>query len=441
MQRLSVRVLRYFGGAAIERNDTGGCTVDEMRVDMITKEPIIAGGPEPVSSNFPDRKPTFDRCRRLVIKIGSAILTDGRGLNRVMVHRLADQVAELRLRKPERAVVIVTSGAVASGMRKVGLTERPRTIPHKQAAAAVGQGVLMEAWEQAFDKFDLRVAQLLLTSEDLASRHRYLNARNTLETLIDWGILPIINENDTVVVEEIKFGDNDQLSALIAGLIGADLVINLTDTQGLYDCDPRLHPGANLIPVITRVDAKLLACATPQPGSVGTGGMLSKINAARKCLASGIPMVIAPGRERDILLRLFEGEPLGTIFLPRKKVYHGKKLWLANLPKPAGDLILDSGAVKALKESGRSLLPIGIRDVRGNFGVGTPVRCLDGDGNVIGIGLTNYKSSEIDQIKGRHTEEIEQLIGYKHSDEVVHRNNFVLANGDFEAEAEGDEDA
>jgi len=379
-----------------------------------------------VAQELSDRKSFFSRCRRLVIKVGSAVLTGPRGLNRVMVHRLSDQIAELRERDHERQIVIVSSGAVASGVRKIGLTERPRTIPHKQAAAAVGQGVLMEAWEAAFEKYELFVAQLLLTSEDLANRHRYLNARNTLETLLDWRILPIINENDTVVVEEIKFGDNDQLSALIAALVGADLVINLTDTEGLYDCDPRLYPTACLIPVVQRIDSKLLACATPQPGAVGTGGMLSKINAARKCLASGIPMIIAPGKERDILLRVFEGESLGTLFLPRRRLYHGKKIWLANLPKPSGDVVIDAGAVKALQQSGKSLLPIGIRTVRGAFGVGAPVRCLDEEGNIVGIGLSNYKSGEIEQIKGRHSEEIESIIGYKHSDEVIHRNNFVL---------------
>lgn len=395
-----------------------------------------------MTSDLTDRKSFFGSCRRLVIKVGSAVLTGPQGLNRVMVHRLSDQVAELRERNKDREIVIVTSGAVASGVRKIGLTERPRTIPHKQATAAVGQGVLMEAWEAAFDKYELLVAQLLLTSEDLAHRHRYLNARNTLETLMDWGILPIINENDTVVVEEIKFGDNDQLSAMIAGLIGADLVINLTDTQGLYDCDPRLNASARLIPVVHRVDAKVLACATPQPGAVGTGGMLSKINAARKCLASGIPMVIAPGKERDILLRLFDGEALGTLFLPRKRLYQGKKLWLANLPKPAGDLILDEGAVLALQKRGKSLLPIGVREVRGTFGVGAPVRCLDAAGAVVGIGLSNYKSGEIQQIKGHHTEEIEGIIGYRHSDEVIHRNNFVLSGESMEEEPiEGGTDA
>lgn len=376
----------------------------------------------------PDRKVLLGRCRRIVVKVGSALLTGAQGLNRAMIHRLSDQIFELRDRDKDRRVVVVSSGAVASGMRKLGLSERPRTIPQKQATAAVGQGVLMEAWEEAFEKFDLMVAQVLLTSEDLAHRHRYLNARNTLETLLDWGILPIINENDTVVVEEIKFGDNDHLSALIAGLIGADLVVNLTDTAGLYDSDPRLHASARLIPVVQRIDQKLLACATPAPGTLGTGGMLSKLNAGRKCLASGIPMIIAPGKERDVLLRLFDGEAIGTLFVPRTRLYQGKKIWLASLPKPAGDLSLDDGAARALRKGGKSLLPIGIRGVRGNFGVGAAVRCLDAENRVVGIGLTNYKSTEIDRILGHRSEEIEGIIGYKHSDEVIHRNNFVLVD-------------
>lgn len=373
-----------------------------------------------------ERAELFGRCRRALIKVGSAVLTGPRGLNRVMVHRLSDQIAGLRERDPKIEVVVVSSGAIVSGVRKMGMTERPRTIPHKQAVAAVGQGALMEAWGEAFDKHDLLVAQLLLTGEDLANRHRYLNARNTLETLLSWGVVPVVNENDTVVVEEIKFGDNDNLSALIAGLVCADLVINLTDIDGLYDCDPRHNPSAKLISTVTRVDAKLLACATPRPGSVGTGGMLSKVNAARKCLASGIPMIIAAGKEKDVLPRLFDGEELGTLFIPRERAYSGKKVWLANLPKPAGDLTIDDGAVTALIKRGRSLLPIGVREVRGSFGVGAPVRCMDKEGRVIGIGLTNYKSLEIENIKGRHSEEIEKLLGYKHSDDVIHRDNFVL---------------
>ncbi len=361
-----------------------------------------------------------------MIKVGSATVTGPKGLDRAMIHRLSDQIAELRGRSPRVDVLVVSSGAIASGMYRMGLTERPRSIPHKQAVAAVGQGALMEAWEGAFDKYDLLVAQVLLTGEDLSNRRRYLNARNTLETLLGWGITPIINENDTVVVEEIKFGDNDHLSSLIAGLIGADLVINLTDIDGLYDRNPRRDPSARLIPIVNRVDQKLMACAAPEPGSVGTGGMLSKVNAARKCLALGIPMIIAPGKTRDILLRLFDGEELGTLFVPRKRSWSGKKVWLANLPKPSGEITLDEGAVTALVERGRSLLPIGIREVRGVFGFGAPVRCIDREGNVIGIGLTNYKSAEIENIKGRHSDEIEGLIGYKYSDEVIHRDNFVL---------------
>jgi glutamate 5-kinase len=379
-----------------------------------------------VTHSLPDRKPWLNRCRRIVLKVGSAVVTGPRGLNRVMIHRLSDQVAELR--QQQREVVIVSSGAVASGARKVGLQERPRTIPHKQAAAAVGQSVLMQAWEEAFDKHDLLVAQVLLTGEDLAQRHRYLNARNTLETLLEWSIIPVINENDTVAVEEIKFGDNDQLSALIAGLIAADLVVSLTDTEGLYDRDPRLYADAQLISVVPRLDARVLAYASTKSGTVGTGGMLSKLHAAKKCMASGIPMIIAPGKEREVLLRLFAGEELGTFFVPRQRAYHGRKLWLAHLPKPAGDLVLDAGAVAALEKGGKSLLPIGVREVRGAFGVGAAVRCLAEDGHAIGVGLSNYKASEIEQIKGHRSEEIEAIIGYKHSDEVIHRNNFVLAS-------------
>ena len=380
----------------------------------------------PLDQDLLDRRSLFARCRRLIIKVGSAVLTAPRGLNRVMVHRIADQIVELR--HDGREIVVVSSGAVASGLRKIARVERPLSIPQKQATAAVGQSFLMQAWEDAFDKFDLLTAQILLTSEDLAHRHRYLNARNTLETLLDWGIVPIINENDTVIVEEIKFGDNDHLSALIGGLIGADLVINLTDTEGLYDRDPKSHPEARLIRLVQRVDAGLLKCAGGEPGQLGTGGMLSKVNAAKKCLASGSPMIIAPGRERDVIPRLFAGEMLGTLFNSEQRVYHGRRVWLANLPQPAGDLILDGGAVLALKKGGKSLLPIGIREVRGNFGIGSPVRCLDEQQRIIGIGLTNYKAAEIEKIRGHHSDEIAALIGYKHSDEVIHRNNFVLAD-------------
>lgn len=371
-----------------------------------------------------ERKKLFDKCRRIVVKIGSAVLTGQKGLDRVMIHRISDQIAELR--GEGREILVVSSGAIASGMKKLGLTEKPKSIPYKQATAAVGQSFLMQAWEEAFDKHDILVAQVLLTGDDLGCRQRYLNARNTLETLIEWSIVPIINENDTVAVEEIKFGDNDQLAVLIGGLVGADLVVILTDTAGLYDRDPKENPSARLITEIHRVDRRVLSCASSQTSSTGTGGMVSKLLAAKKSLSIGIPLVIAPGRERDVLLRLTKGECLGTLFIPDKKLYQGRKVWLAHVPHPAGDLILDDGAVDAIVRKGKSLLPAGILEVRGTFGMGAPVRCLDVSGKLIAVGLSNYKSSEIEKIKGCHTSEIESILGYKHSDEVIHRNNLAL---------------
>jgi glutamate 5-kinase len=352
-----------------------------------------------------------------------------------MIHRLSDQIAELR--NEGREILVVSSGAIASGMRKLGFSEKPRSIPHKQATAAVGQSFLMQAWEEAFDKHEILVAQVLLTGEDLGHRQRYLNARNTLETLIEWGIVPIINENDTVAVEEIKFGDNDQLAVLIGGLVGADLIVILTDIAGLYDHDPKTYPSAQLITEVHKVDRRVLSCASSQTSSTGTGGMVSKLLAAKKSLAIGIPLIIAPGRERDVLLRLVRGECLGTLFVPERRFYQGRKVWLANVPHPSGDLVLDDGAVDAIVHKGKSLLPAGILEVRGTFGMGAPVRCVDTAGRVIAIGLSNYKSSEIEKIKGCHTSEIESILGYKHSDEVIHRNNLALVFEEEFSEAEG----
>ncbi|MEJ5301690.1 MAG: glutamate 5-kinase [Thermodesulforhabdaceae bacterium] len=371
-----------------------------------------------------ERRKLFDKCRRIVVKIGSAVLTAQKGLDRVMVHRLSDQIAEIRETGCE--LIVVSSGAIASGMKKLGFSEKPKSIPYKQATAAVGQSFLMQAWEEAFDKHDILVAQILLTGEDLAHRQRYLNARNTLETLLEWRIVPIINENDTVAIEEIKFGDNDQLAVLIGGLVGADLIVILTDTEGLYDHDPKVCNSAKLITEVHKVDRRILACASSQGSSTGTGGMLSKLLAAKKSLSIGIPLIIAPGRERDVLIRLMKGECLGTLFIPDKKLYQGRKIWLAHIPHPAGDLVLDDGAVDAVVRKGKSLLPAGIKEVRGNFGVGAPVRCLDSSERVVAIGLSNYRSSEIEKIKGCHTAEIESILGYKHSDEVIHRNNLAL---------------
>ncbi|SFM85918.1 glutamate 5-kinase [Thermodesulforhabdus norvegica] len=371
-----------------------------------------------------ERRSFLEGCRRVVIKVGSAVLTSQRGLNRVVIHRLSDQIAELR--DQGRDVIIVSSGAIASGIKKLGLSQKPKAIPMKQAAAALGQSFLMQAWEEAFDKFDILVAQILLTAGDLADRKRYVNAKNTIETLLEWRVIPVINENDTVAVDELKFGDNDQLSVLIAGLVNADLIINLTITDGLYTCDPTTSPDARLISTVHCVDRSLLSCASRQTSSVGTGGMVSKLLAARKALSIGIPMIIARGTEKDVLLRLFSGENLGTLFVPHGKIYHGKKIWLAHLPQPRGDLVLDTGAVRALIQAGKSLLPVGIKEVRGTFDEGAPVRCLDENGRVIAVGLTNYRSDEIEKIKGHHTSDIERLLGYCHSEEVIHRDNLAI---------------
>ncbi|MER3444758.1 MAG: glutamate 5-kinase [Meiothermus sp.] len=373
----------------------------------------------------PKRTPLpLPQYRRVVLKVGSAVLSGKEGRSRQIA--IAEQVA--RLRAEGREVVLVSSGAVATGVARLGLKSRPKTMPGKQAAAAVGQPVLMQLWEQALAWYDLRVAQILLTAEDLAHRHRYLNARHTLETLLEWGIVPVINENDTVMVEEIKFGDNDQLSALIASLVGADLLVILSDIEALYDADPRHNPHARPVPYVERVNAEVLRMAGADPNGVGTGGMRSKLLAAEKAQAAGIPMLLLPGTRPGTVLQALRGEPVGTFFAAGQRRYSGQKLWLYQLPKPAGEIAVDAGAARALREGGASLLPAGIRAVRGSFGVGEPVRCLDPEGNLVGVGLVNYSSAEIERIKGAKSRDLEAILGYKHSDEVIHRDYFALAS-------------
>jgi glutamate 5-kinase len=323
---------------------------------------------------------------------------------------------------------MVSSGAIASGIRKIGLEEMPKTIPQKQAAAAVGQGSLIQAYEEAFGHYSLKVAQILLTSDDLTHRGRYLNARHTLHTLLDWGIIPVVNENDTVVVEEIMFGDNDNLSVLIAQLTEADLLVMLTDMDGLYDSDPRQDVAACVIPLVKRIDRRIEACAGDRPGSVGTGGMSSKLLAAKKATAADVPVIIGNGRKRYILKKIFDGEEIGTLFLPAGRRLSAKKQWIAHTLKPRGALVLDDGATEALKRRGKSLLSSGIVDVQGKFGVGAAVRCVTNEGDEIGIGLVNYSAAEIGKIKGVRSHEIEKILGYQHSDEVIHRDNFVLSD-------------
>ncbi|UCG22562.1 MAG: glutamate 5-kinase [Deltaproteobacteria bacterium] len=372
-----------------------------------------------------ERKKVTGSAQRIVIKVGSSVLAGKRGLDLGIINRLCDEVSLLR--EQGRQVVIVSSGAIASGISKVGLRGMPKTIPQKQAAAAVGQGSLIQAYEEAFSHYDLKVAQILLTSDDLTNRRRYLNARHTLQTLLEWGIIPIVNENDTVVVDEIKFGDNDNLSALIAQLIEADLLVALTDMDGLYDSDPRENQDAKIIPIVHRIDREVKGFAGERPGGLGTGGMLSKLLAAKKVTSAGVPMIIGNGRNRYVLKQIFDGEEVGTLFLPAERRLPSKKQWIAHTLKPQGEVIVDAGATKALKLRGKSLLSTGIVSVRGSFEVGAPVRCLSSEEEVIGIGLVNYGSEEIEKIMGVRSNLIEEVLGYKHSDEVIHRDNFVLS--------------
>ncbi len=371
------------------------------------------------------RKALIKGIRKIVIKIGSAVLTEKGTLHRPTIARLADEIAFLREKGYQTA--IVSSGAIASGVGRMGMSRKPVTIPQKQAVAAIGQGSLMYAYEEAFNTHHLLTAQILLTRDDLTNRQRYLNARNTLITLLEWEIIPIINENDTVAVDEIKFGDNDNLSALIAHLIDSDLLIVLTDTDGLYDRDPREDPQASLIPLVEHIDGHVLEYTSKYSGEWGLGGMRSKIMAARKVTASGIPVIVANGRKEGVLREIIKGKPLGTLFLPQKPTLSRKKHWIAFTLKPKGEIVIDDGARKAVMEKGKSLLPSGIVEIRGRFGIGACVGLLDQEGQPVGKGLVNYSSSDINKIKGLKTSEIEQRLEYKHSDEVIHRDNMVIS--------------
>jgi glutamate 5-kinase len=340
------------------------------------------------------------------------------------VDALSTQISGLIDRGLE--VLFVSSGAMAAGLRKLGLDRRPEEIPKRQAIAAVGQSGLMNAYEAAFGLHGKRVAQILLTGEDLNNRKRYLNARNTLNTLLDWKVVPIINENDTVMVEEIKLGDNDNLAVMITLLMDADFMINLTDIDGLYTKDPRTQPDAELIPRVNSFKKKIEQFAGDIPGALGRGGMLSKIKAARKVTAAGVPMIIAQGTKPDILLRLFSGEAHGTYFAPQEKKMKRRKCWIAYSLTPKGSLILDAGAEQALLHNGKSLLPSGIVDVEGEFNEGAPASLRNLDRKEIGIGLVNYSAADIRVIKGLQTNQIKDLLGGKPYDEVIHRDNMVI---------------
>lgn len=371
-----------------------------------------------------NRQTFFENAERVVVKVGSGVLTRDDGLNLDVIASISRQICELI--STGKQVILVSSGAVASGVRKANLGKRPDKMPEKQAAAAIGQAGLILEYDKAFSIWGKNVAQVLLTRDDLSNRRRYLNARNTLNTLLAWGVVPIINENDTVMVEEIKFGDNDNLSAMITLLLNADILINLTDIDGLYDKDPRVNNDATLIQRVEKIGRSIERLANDIPGAVGTGGMLSKIRAAKKTTYAGVPMVISCGADDSVLSDLFSGVEKGTFFVPKNGKRTSKKNWLAFSSKPSGIIVLDDGARTAVVERGKSLLPSGIASVSGDFGIGAPVECRGLDNELIGVGLVNYTSSEIELIKGSQSGRIKELLGYKEYDEVIHRDNLAV---------------
>jgi glutamate 5-kinase len=370
------------------------------------------------------RKNCFNSAKRVVVKVGSGVLTKDDGLNLRTIRSISKQIC--RLIEGGVEIVLVSSGAMASGVAKIGLTKRPDEIPKRQAIAAVGQAGLIMEYEKAFARYQKKVAQILLTSDGLSNRKRYLNARNTLYTLIAWGVVPIINENDTVSVEEIKFGDNDNLAAMITLLMDADILVNLTDIDGLFNKDPRKNPDAQMIPVVDTIEKKIEKYANDIPGALGTGGMSSKITAARKVMAAGIPMIIARGGRPDILLKLFSGEEHGTFFVPKKERLSSRKCWIGFTVKPRGVVRIDAGAASAILNKGRSLLPSGIVDVEGEFSVGAPVEFKKDEDEVLGIGLVNYSAADIRKIMGIRSVQIKDRLGFKPYDEVIHRDNLAI---------------
>lgn len=362
---------------------------------------------------------------RLVVKVGSALVTNnGAGLDLAAIHEWARQIAELR--HNGKQVVLVSSGAIACGMQRLGWQKRPKAVHELQAAAAVGQMGLAQVYESAFSAHGLHTAQILLTHDDLADRKRYLNARATLTTLLELGVIPIINENDTVVTDEIKFGDNDTLGALVANLVEADCLIILTDQPGLFTADPRKDPAATLITSARAGDPSLEAMAGGAGTQIGTGGMITKVLAAKRAARSGADTVIASGREKSPLTRLATGESVGTLLVADTLPMTARKQWLADHLQLAGKLVLDQGASEAL-EDGKSLLAIGITEVHGEFERGSAVACLSPGGQEIARGLSNYGSAEVRLIAGKSSSEIEVTLGYIEAPEVIHRDNLILS--------------
>src|SRR5437762_8750633 len=365
------------------------------------------------------------RAKRLVVKVGSSLVTaDGRGIDHAAVGRWAEEIAALKTAGKE--IVLVSSGAIAEGMQRLGWSRRPDAIHALQAAAAVGQMGLVQAYESAFSRFGLHTAQILLTHEDLADRRRYLNARSTLVTLLALGVIPVVNENDTVATEEIRFGDNDTLGALVTNLVEADVLVLLTDQEGLYSADPRKNPAATLVRQAHAGDPALEAMASGTGTAFGKGGMLTTVLAAKRAARSGASTVIAGGRLDKVLSRLAAGEAIGTELVAETMMLAARKQWLADHLRLAGRLTLDAGAVRALAREGKSLLPIGVVACEGQFERGEVVGCCDPDGREIARGLINYSAAETQRILRKPSSEIEAILGYVDEPELIHRDNLVL---------------
>ena len=370
------------------------------------------------------RKQIIKPVKRAVIKVGSGVLTVKNGLNLKVIEGLAEDISDLK--KMGIEIILVSSGAIASGLKKIGMKKRPDSISQQQAAAAVGQSSLMMTYEKAFHRHGQKIAQILITRDDLNHRGRYLNARNTLFTLLSWDIIPVINENDTVVVDEIKFGDNDNLSAMVTNLTESQILVNLTDIDGLFDKDPRNDKNACLIPVVEKVTRGIMSYAGNIPGFLGTGGMGSKIRAARKVALCGVPTIIANGHKKAVLKNIFMGSEEGTLFLPQDTALCSRKHWIAFARSVRGEIIIDQGAETALLRHGKSLLPSGIKGAKGRFSMGDSVLLMNDNKQELAVGMTNYNSGDIKKIMGLKSNEIESRLGFKHDNEVIHRDNLVI---------------
>jgi len=362
--------------------------------------------------------------KRVIVKLGSMVLAaPGGGIDQGLLNRLADEMAAM---EEERDFIIVSSGAILMGMQAMALKEAPRTMKVKQALAAVGQSRLVQAYADAFARHGKQVGQVLLTSEGLEDRRRFVLSHNTLETLLKMNTVPVINENDTVAVEEIRFGDNDLLASMVVNLAAADLLVILTNTEGLFDRDPRLGEG-KLVEVVEEVDSNIVNMAGG-PGKSGAGGMSSKVIAAKRTAHMGVPTVIADGRSDGTLTKVLRGDPVGTLFLPSTEKLVSRKHWIAySSGHPRGTLVVDDGAARALKNLKKSLLPAGVKEVLGDFEPGSMVRCIDSDGREIARGVTCFSSDQIRQIMGRHSDEIGRILGTRPAEEVIHRDDLVIS--------------